>query len=308
MSVEESFNKVLTANDGQANASVPQGQTDKQAPEIATPSIGQADTTQKAPETTPKGQVEREWDGKPETLTNELKQDPKAIQRAYTKKAMALAEAEKKLKEYQGLNQDEITAYKQWKQQQEVAKQQQLLTQPPQPTQLTPEQVEMIKNDPNAFQQYVQSLVNNQLQQAAQVYGQELNQIKYQQSVTQWEQTIADFGEVHPDMWEMYEAGLFKPILNQVVKSGGTLEDAYEQASKIRDSFKTKATIEQNQTIAAKRDASSMPGVNSGTDDTIYVDNKRDSLGAAFELAFTKKEYVDKNLTVTPRGKVKVKK
>ncbi len=221
---------------------------------------------------------------------------------------MALAEAEKRLKEYQGINQDEITQLRQWKQQQEVAKQQQMLQTPPQPSQLTPEQYEMIKNDPASMQNYVQSLVNSQLQQAAQVYSQELNQIKYQQSLTQWEQTIADFGEIHPDMWEMHQAGLFKPILEQVVKSGGTLEDAYAQAAQIRDAFRTKAEVEAQKGVAEKRAASSHPGVTTGNDDVVFVDNAKNALDKAFDLAYTKKEYVPKDATVTPRGRVKVRK
>lgn len=309
MSVEESFDKAFnTAAEGQANASVPQGQTVEQAPEVATPPTGQADPTQKAPETAPKGQAEREWDGKPETLTNELKQDPKAIQRAYTKQAMARAEAEKRLKEFEGLNKEEINQYRVWKQQQEIERQQKLVQAPPQPSQLTPEQFEMLKNDPNALQNYINSVVNVQIQQAAQTIMPQLQNMQYQQSLAQWEQTIADFGEIHPDMWEMHQAGLFKPILEQVVKSGGTLEDAYSQAAKIRDAFRVQATVEAQQGVAAKREASSLPGVNSGNDDTVFVENKADALNKAFDLAFTKKEYVPKDATVTPRGRVKVRK
>src|SRR5689334_3529911 len=166
MSLEASFDK---AAEGLAKEQAPQGQAEAIAPNAAEPSQGQVAPTPATPEKAPeKGQAEREWDGKPESLPNELKQDPKAIQRAYTKKAMALAEAEKRLKDYQGLNQDEINQYRQWKANQEAEKQRQLVQTPPQPAQLTPEQFEYIKANPEAMQQYVQSLVNSQLQQAGQ--------------------------------------------------------------------------------------------------------------------------------------------
>ncbi len=303
--LENAFNK---AAEGLANAPAPQGQAAVPAPEAAEPSQGQVAPVPAAPETAPKGQADREWDGKPESLPNELKQDPKAIQRAYTKKAMALADAEKRLKEYEGLNKQEIDSYRSWKQEQEVAKQRQLVQQPPQPTQLTAEQFEYIKSNPEAMQQYVQSLVNAQLQQAGQVVGQELAQIKYNQSLAQWEQTIADFGEIHPDMWEMHEAGMFKPILEDTVKAGGTLEDAYARCAQIRDALHAKAVVEAQRGVREKRDAASLPGTTSATDDVVYVDNKKDALNKAFDLAFSKKEYVAKDATVSPRGKVKVRK
>lgn len=305
MGLEESFNK---AAEGLAKEQAPQGHASAPAPEAAEPSQGQAAPTSAAPGIAPKGQAEREWDGKPESLPNELKQDPKAIQRAYTKKAMALAEAEKRLKDYQGLNQDEINQYRQWKTNQEAEKQRQLVQQPPQPAQLTPEQFEYIKANPEAMQQYVQSLVNTQLQQAGQVVGQELAQIKYQQSLAEWERTIADFGEIHPDMWEMHEAGMFKPILEETVKTGGTLDDAYNRCAQIRDVLRAKAVEEAQVGIRAKKEASSLSGTTSASDDTVFVDNSKDALNKAFDLAFSKKEYVPKDATVTPRGRVKVRK
>ncbi len=305
MGFEESFNK---AAEGLANAQAPQGQASEIAPEVAQPSQGQVAPVPATPEKAPQGQADREWDGKPESLPNELKQDPKAIQRAYTKKAMALAEAEKRLKDYDGLNKQEIESYRLWKQEQEVAKQRQLVQQPPQPAQLTPEQFEYIKSNPEAMQQYVQSLVNSQLQQAGQFVGQELAQIKYQQSLAEWERTIADFGEIHPDMWEMHEAGMFKPILEETVKTGGTLDDAYNRCAQIRDALRAKAVEEAQLGVRNKREASSLSGTTSASDDTVFVEDSKDALNKAFDLAFSKKEYVSKDQVVTPRGKVKVRK
>jgi t-SNARE complex subunit (syntaxin) len=306
MSLEESFNK---AAEGLAKTEAPQGQA-TEAPEAAkTQNTGQAEaTTQTAPDTTSKETKEREWDGKPETLPTELKQDPKAIQRAYTRKAMALSDAEKKLKEYEGFNKEELNAYRQWKQQQELERQQKLVQQPVAPIQLTPEQLEAVKNDPNLFNQYVQSLVNAQVQQAAQTIVPEIQRMKYDNAVSQWERVIADFGEVHPDMWEMHEAGLFQPILDSVVEAGGTLEDAYSQASKIKEAFRVKADMEAQARVQAKREASSNPGTSSATDDVVFVDDSRSVIEKAFDLAVSKKEFVPKDATVSPRGRVKVRK
>lgn len=307
MSLEESFTK---AAEGLAKAAAPESGQAAPAPEAPqTQNAGQAETsTQTAPETPAPADKEREWDGKPESLPTELKQDPKAIQRAYTRKAMALADAEKKLKELDGIKKEDFEAYRQWKQQQEVARQQALVQQPLPPTQLTPEQMELIKNDPTALTTYVNSLVAAQIQEAAKVIAPQIAQMQQAQSVAQSERMIEDFGAIHPDMWEMAEAGLFKPILEDTVRRGGSLEEAYAQASKIRDAFRTKAEVEAQAGVRAKREAASLSGTTSGADDTVYVDDSRHSLEKAFDLAFSKKEFVPKDATVKPSGRVKVRK
>lgn len=305
-SIEEAFDKAAEGQAGEA----PKGQANPPAPTDSEqkPNTGQAaDSTQPAPGSPP-ADKEKVWDGKAETLVDSLKQDPKAIQRAFTQKAMALAEAEKKLKGYSGMTQEEIKAFQDWKQQQEVLKQQQLQQQPLAPQQLSAEQFELVRNNPEALQAYVQSLINANLQQAAQVYGKELETLKYNQSLAQWEQTISAFGEVHPDMWEMHESGLFKPILDMTIKQGGSLEDAYATASRIRDAFRAQATLEAEERIKSKQDGASLPGVTSGADTVVFADNAGDALNKAFDLAFTKKEYVPKDATVRPTGRVRVKK
>lgn len=286
--LEQAFDKAVA---GQATPEAPQGQAPEAPSETVNQPVGQAETTQEAPkESAPEeGKTEREWDGKAETLSKELKQDPKAIQRAYTRISMAKAEAEKKLREYEGLDKQEIDAYRQWKTEQARLQQQQTVAQPPLPTQLSPEQMEMIKNDPNLFTQYVQSLVNSQLNQAAQVVGQELQEIKHAQSVAEWERTIADFGEVHPDMWEMHQAGLFKPILEETIKAGGTLEDAYNKSATIRDAFRMKATEEAQARVKEKKNAATFAGTSTSESETIRVDNAQEAFDKAFDLAYNGK-------------------
>lgn len=301
--IDAAFDKAAA---GQAETSAPQGQVEE-APATATTTqpVGQAKETQEAPkEEAPKGQADREWDGKPDSLANELKQDPKAIQRAYTRIAMAKAEAEKRLKEFEGIESKDLAAVKEWK----ANQQRQQVAQPIPPQQLTPEQMELIKSDPNTFNTYVQSLVNEQLKGAAQYVNNELAAIKYNQSVTEWERTLADFGEVHPDMWEMHEAGLFKPILEATLKSGRTLEDAYADCAKIRDSFRTKAVEEAQKGIRQKRENASLPGNGVEAEDVTYASNKRDAFDKAFSLAYEKKQSPKAGETIRPQGRVRVKK
>lgn len=308
MSLEDSFNK---AAQGLATEAAPQGQaapaptaTETTTPAGQAPSVPAAPA---APEAKAEDKAPKEWDGKPDTLVGELKQDPKAIQRAYTRKAMALAEAEKKLQEYNGLDKAEIDAYRQWKQQQVQQRQQEVVNSAPAPTQLTPEQYEIIKNDPVAFNAYVQNQINAGINQAAQVLVPQLNALQQENATKHWEGVISDFGEVHPDMWEMHEAGLFKPILEAVVKQGGTLDDAYAQASKTWTSIKAKAELEAQAGVRAKREASSMAGTNSGSDDVVYADSKADAFSKAFDLAVSKKEGLPKDAIISPRGRVKVR-
>lgn len=306
MSIEESF---LKAAEGQAQNQAPQGQAQVQAPDpVKLEPSDKAQTTPAAPDSPDKDKDKREWDGKPETLASELKQDPKAIQRAYSRKAMALAEAEKKLKEFDGFTKEEFDAYRNWKQQQEIARQQQLVQQPPAPTKLTAEQWEYLKGNPEAMQAYIDSTVQNQINAAAQQLLPQIQQVQYEQQVNHWERVIADFGEVHPDMWEMHEAGLFSPILDDTVKNGGTLEDAYGKASQIWGAMQAKAEATAQKSVQQKREGSSVSGAISSDDDTIFAENASDALNKAFDLAYTKKEFVPKDAMVSPRGKVRTRK
>lgn len=287
MGLDEAFNLAATNLQatpvGQTEASAPQGQAEQAPSNVASAPVGKAETTQEAPEKAPEqGQAEQETQE-----TGELPKDPKAVQRYLTKLSMAKAEAEKKLKEYeQHVNLQEIDQYNRWKEQQK----QQVVNQPAMPSQLAPEQWNLIKDDPQQVNAYIQNIVQANLQQAANVVGQELAQIKHTQAVTEWERTIADFGEVHPDMWEMHKTGLFKPILEATVKAGGTLDDAYAQAARIRDGIR-EAEVARSQTrIKEKKSAASFPGNTPSADAEVFtVDKKSQVIDKAFDLAWNKK-------------------
>lgn len=262
----------------------------------ATQPAGQANSQEAPNSSTPTEPSKREWDGKPETLADELKQDPKAVQRAYTRIAQARAEADKKAKEledrvkaYEGtLDPKELEAYKNWKLQQAAAKP---------VTELTPQQMQAVMKDPALMQQYLNTIVNQRLAEAYQVIGPEIAASRQQRETDHWAQVISDFGEVHPDMWEMHKSGLFKPILEATVKAGGTLEDAYKSASQIRDSIRAEEINRAQAQVQQKRDMSSFSGRTSASDNVVLANNKREAFDAAFNLAWDKKQ-----------GTVKIKK
>lgn len=301
---EAAFDKAATnlqASTEQTNVpTAPQGQEemDSVKPEV---SEGQAKITQKAPENAPaKGQADQTTD----ETNGELPKDQKDVQRYITKLTTAKAEAERKLQEYQKhVNLQEIEQYNKWKQEQ----QNQVAQTPLLPVQMTAEQWNMIKDDPMKVTEYMQSIVQANLNQAAEAVGQELNQIKHTQAVAEWEKNIQDFAKEHPDMWELHEAGLFKPILEATVKAGGSLEDAYLQSVKIRDGLRQKAQAEAQTRVKQKKDASTFTGTAAADMETVVVDKKSDVFEKAFDLAYDKKGTVKSDQTVRPTSRVKYK-
>lgn len=289
--IEQAFDTAFKATEGQAQPTEPKGQPEAAPKPEATLPAGQAKITQEAPKEAPKskeeGQAKREWDGKEETLSTELKQDPKAVQRYLTRLSTTKAELENKLKGYEGIDKAEVEAYRAWKQQQSN----QVINTPPQPTQLTNEQWNLIKDDPAKVTAYVNSLVQAQLNDAAKVVYGDLQKIKYEQSVAQWEKTISDFGQAHPDLWDMHENGLFKPILDETLKQGGNFEDAYAKACLIRDSMYQARDSQIQNRVKEKKNASTLaPNTTSKEPDIVYVDDKRKTLDAAFNLALEGKK------------------
>lgn len=305
MGLEEAFDsaaqELLKQKEGQAEES-PQGQEEAAPEPEANQPEGQAKSGQEAPE------QKLEWDGNEESLPNALKQDPKSIQRSFTRLSMAKAEIEKKLKDYEGLNKAEIDEYRVWKQQQEIARQQQVLQNPPAPTQLTAEQLELIKNDPQAMTQYVNALVQTQLQQAAQFVTQDIQQLKHAHSVADWKEKIIAFSQEHPDMNDLHQAGILEPILVETIKNGGTLEDGYNKAAAIRDNIAAAQRAKEKELVAKKKAATTLSGTSTNNDDAVFAKDKNEAFEKAFDLAYQKKEYVPKDATVSPRGRVKIKK
>jgi hypothetical protein len=119
------------------------------------------------------------------------------------------------------------------------------------------------------------------------VYGQELQQLRTVQQVTQFQQVLSDFADLNPDAVDLHNKGLLKPFLEEEMKNGkhrsheSAVHAAYTRAIQIRDAIREDAMNAAQARVAEKRGAVVQTGTSVGEANIAYVDK-----GSTFDEAF----------------------
>lgn len=290
---------VQSASQGKPEESAPQSENTAPTPaaETAPKAEAPAAPVENPAPSTPK--TDDEWDGDVNKLPPEIQGWAKKAQRTLTKKAMAASEdirLAQEFKQFQG-SQD-WQAFQQWKQQartpQAAAPVESV---PQQPGSITQQEWEDAQLDPTG--QKFQALVNRQVQakinEAAQVYGHELQQLRTTQQVTQFQQILSDFADLNPDAVDLHNKGILKPFLEEEIKGGrhksyeSAVATAYERARSIRDAIREDAMAAAQQRIAEKRNAVVSTGTSVGEANIAYVD-KNSTFDEAMNFAMQGKK------------------
>lgn len=284
------------------------------APESAPATGGNASDSQQPTGTAPTGSAEQqtqtqaapattipdnwEWNGNVDEVEPPFRKRALGMQRYLTKRTQELSDSQRKAEEFDRIKADPL--YQQFLTTR--GQQQQVQTQAPQAFGLDPAQVV----SPNEWAQMgldpavgnmVNKLVESRLMAAEQNVIGKLQELQARQAQIERSTEISDFAELHPDFWELYDAGILKPLVTQMVDSGqGSLPEAYEKAKAIKDSFTKKAMHDSQQRVTQKKAAFSSPPTPSSASETIWVDNPQDSFRAAFENAL-----LNKRVTVRTR-------
>lgn len=247
------------------------------------------------------------WDGDESKLDPALQEQAKAMKRYFTKTRMAEADLRKEGEEYRNFkNSEDYKAFQEWKSGAAASPINPTVTpQNIQQAQITSQEWEEAQLDASGtkFNSLVDRIVQQKIEQAAKVYGMELQQMKSQQQSVQWQTALSDFADINPDVVELHEMGLMKPYLEEAIKSGqyktneAALNAAYEKAAEIRSRIKADALKASQGRVAEKRDATVYPGISTGAGEVVFVDNKKDAFDQAISLALDNK-----------KAKVKVKK
>jgi len=237
--------------------------------------------------------TDQEWDGDPNKLPPELQKWAKKAQGTLTKKAMSLAEERRLAEEFKRFQSSpEWQNYQTWKQQgargQENPNVQESMSRPAQ-SGVTQQEWEDARLDETGskFSSLVNRMVNQQINQAAQVYGQELQQLRSTQQVTQFQQTLSDFADLNPDVVKLHEMGIMKPLLEEEMKNGKhksydeMVQAAYERGSKIREAAYQDALTATQGRVQEKKAGVINTGTTSAEANVAYVDK-----GSTFEEAF----------------------
>lgn len=286
---DQAFEKAVAAAQGKPEESASQSEPTAPTPVAETaPKIEATAPVAETPVTPP---TENEWDGDINKLPPETQGWAKKAQRALTKKAMAASDDIRLGQEFkQFQNSQDWQAYQNWKRQGPAA-----AAPAPQASQqtsqggITQQDWEAAQLDPTGqkFQELVDRQVSQKINQAAQMYGAELQQLRTTQQVTQFQQVLSDFADLNPDAVELHNKGLLKPFLEEEMKSGKhrshehAVHAAYERAKGIRDAIREDAMNAAQLRVAEKKAAVTSTGTSVGEASVAYVDK-----GSTFDEAF----------------------
>lgn len=295
---EQAFEKAVTstAQGNPAEPAAPVTPDPTPAADTAPKSEPVAAVPEATPATPAAATADQEWDGDVNKLPTELQGWAKKAQRSLTKKAMAASEdirLGQELKKFQ--ESQDWKAFQQWKQQPTAP-------QPVAPVQaqqgaVTQREWEEAQLDPSGqkFSELVDRQVQAKINEAAQMYGAELNQLRTTQQVTQFQQVLSDFADLHPDAVDLHNKGILKPFLEEEMKSGrhkshdAAVNAAYERATAVRDAIKADAMNFAQARVAEKRNAVVSTGTAVNEANIAYVD-KANTFDEAFNFAIQGKK------------------
>jgi len=245
-------------------------------------------TSETQPEASPDAPEVEEWNGNDvEKLPKPLQARAKGMLRYLQKVSQEAAAVKQSAQAYQELtNHPEFHEFIKWKEER--------LNSPSQEVAQTTNELPISEDDFLAAQVDPQKFVEVQqrlLMQQAQPFLQKLQGIEqkiqtYEKQVQreQAERTIDGFAKQHPDFWEIHPV-IMKSALQEVQKTGGTIEQAYQQAKTLEKQYFEKAQGKIKSKVEEKKKAVSAAPSKSMEPEIVYVSNRQEANRVAFENA-----------------------
>lgn len=221
--------------------------------------------------------IKPEWDGNLESLKDlptDQVEHAKSVRRYLTKErekdAQRNAEIKTKAEQFDRIRQDPALAeFQQWKQSQQFrnGNGQQAPAQPQVPW--TADELAEAQVNPSKLGELMQRGIQAGVQQQIQQYAPIVQQLTQKQAFIERSQEVQDFAEAHPDIWDLYDAGIMRPLTQSIVDSGkGGIAEAYAEAKKIEAHYSNRATaaaqgrvLEKKAAVTATPSAASEPSV-----------------------------------------------
>lgn len=233
---------------------------------------------------------QKEWDGNLESLKDLGKDEierAKNMRRYLTKKTQEIGDAQKKAQEYDKLISD--PRIKQALNGQPQAAPQEA---PQQPQALwSPGEWEEAQVNPAKMAELFDRGVQARVNQVAAQYAPLIEQLQNKQTFVEKSQEIDEFARMHPDVWELYDAGIMKPLVREIVDSGqGTFAEAYEKAKSIESFYKRQATQEAQGRIMEKKAAVTATPSPTNEPSVIWASDREEAKKLAFENAILGKK------------------
>lgn len=281
----------------------PQGQPQAAAPEKAANLNQAVERAADTAKTTPQPQQQEgqpedwEWDGNPNTLPPQFAKYGKGIQRHFTKRSMADADIRKAGEEYQKFLQSEdwkqFQTYKQTLGQQPSPAPSQTIKQP------LVSQAEyedaLLDSTGTKFGELVDKIAEQKIRALDEKVNNTHSQLQHEKNIQQWNASLSDFAELHPEAVEYHNMGLMEPIVRQEMQSGkhpsyeSVLNAALARVEKSVQAIRQQEFNKAQGRVTEKKDAVVNTGTSVGEFSIVEVD-KDDAFNKAFEFAAQNKK------------------
>lgn len=233
----------------------------------------------------------KEWDGNLESLKDLGKDEierAKSMRRYLTKKTQEISDIQRKAAEFEKLKTD--PRYQLFMNGVQTNALPPPPVQQPQPLWSASEWQEAQVN-PEKMAELFDRGVQARVREVAQQVLPTIEQIQQKQAFAESSQQISDFAQVHPDIWDLYDAGIMKPLVREIVDSGqGTIADAYEKARSIQSFFDQRATQKAQGRILEKKAAVTSAPSPTNEPSIIWADDREHATRLAFENALSGKK------------------
>lgn len=205
-----------------------------------------------------------EYDGNREKVPEPFKKYATAFDRYVSKKDQALAEANKRIADYE----QKLKAVPASKTETESAPRESIVTQ---------EELDaMLLGDAKTLEKVIERTVQKRLEAS-------VSPIAMKQKELEAAETIKSFTEIHPDFSELLESPAGEFMID-AARRGASLEQIYDTAKKAEAFFNQKAEAARQATREMKKNGSVAGRTVTGTPDIVYADSEDQAKRLAIEL------------------------
>lgn len=256
------------------------------APSEAAPASDQS-TPASTPAESPASDIPENWEytGDRNAVPKPLQNYVKGLDRYWTKRSQAFADAERKAKEYdQWVNSDGYKQYQQFMAQQQSPTG---FSQPqaPQAPMVTQEEADAIlSGDTKVLESVIARSVEAKVAEKERAYQAQIAPIAMKQKELETGEMVKSFAELHPDFWELYDAG-YEDYLLTSIKNGAPLEVAYSNVKKMEQAALARAEEKHKKIIEEKRNGSVVGKTVTGTPDVVYAKDANEAMRLRVQMA-----------------------
>ncbi len=191
------------------------------------------------------------WDGKIESLPENLQKIVKDNQAMATTKAQEAAKYKAELEQRTKVQEENRPLF-------------------------TQEEFEEAQLNPAKFAELLNRGIQTQLEKAKMELLPVINKVQYEQTVAQNEKAINDFADEHEDFWELHDAS--PELFMAMIDKNKSLDKTYATLKQFKNSHEEKAKKAAQARVQEKKSASTFTRSTNQSDNVLYVEGSQDDV------------------------------